>query len=230
MAQMSDPKKDITRRMPADARREAMLRDAAALFAERGLDISTREIADTLGVTQALIYKHFASKDDLVERTLEMAFAPRDVKSGPWIDPDKPLKDELLRFYIGLSARAGQQRMKLFIRAGLDGRSWPTRRGSALTKHLFLPVISALRRDAGLPGLSETPPMRGERELCMMLHASVVFLGIRQHIYGMEMPDDLSDVVALYVATFLTGAVAAIRDLHADGAASLAVRLAAPNG
>ena len=224
---MNDTKKEIRRRMPADARREAMLKDAAALFAERGLDVSTREIADALGVTQALIYKHFESKEDLIERTLEFTFAPRDAASDRWIDPNKPLNEELLNYYVGLSARAGQQRMKLFIRAGLDGRSWPTRRGSALTKHLFLPVISALRRDAGLPGLSETPPMRGERELCMMLHASVVFLGIRQHIYGMEMPDDLSDVVALYVATFLTGAVAKMRDLHADGAASLAVRLAA---
>ena len=225
---MIDRNSPPKRRLSADRRREQMLAAAGDFFSERGLDVSTREIAEALGVTQALIYKHFASKEDLVEQTLAQAFAPWNDAGGPWIDGGKPLHQELCRYYSDLAARASHQRMRLFIRAGLDGRSWPTRRGHALTRNLFLPLISALRSESGLPDAEARPPMRGERELCMMLHASVIFLGIRRHVYGMDMPDDLSDVVALYVATFLEGAPATMRGLHSDQSGSLSVRLATP--
>ena len=225
---MTDLGPSAKRRLPAGQRREAMLTAAAEFFAEHGLDASTRDVAEALGVTQALIYKHFASKEDLIEQTLAHAFAPPNEADGPWIDFEGSLHDGLLKYYSHLAARTSHQRMRLFIRAGLDGRSWPTRRGHALTQRLFIPLIAALRDKAGLANLSDRPPMRGERELCMMLHASVVFLGIRRHVYGMEMPDDLSDVVALYVKTFLDGAEPALRRLHEAGAESLSVRLATP--
>lgn len=215
--------------MPADERRKAMLDDAAVHFAEFGFESATRDIADALGVTQALIYKHFASKEDLIERTLERNFAA-NADDGPWIDPDRPLKDELLRFYRGFVGRSSEVRMRLFIRAGLDGRSWPTRRGHSLNRGLFLPVIAALRAGAGLPGFDTYPAMRGERELVMTIHASMVFLGIRRHIYGMLMPDNLDDVVGLYVTNFLAGADTTIRALHDDGEESLTIPFAAgPN-
>ena len=215
----------IQKRLPADKRRAVMLDAAAAYFAKHGLEATTRDIAGALGVTQALIYKHFASKEDLIESTLARVFAPKN-QNAPWIDPAQPLEGQLLTYYTGLASASSEQRMRLFIRAGLDGRSWPTRRGNALTHNLFLPCIEGLRRLTNLPGLATTPPMRGERELAMMLHASIVFLGIRRHIYGMKMPRDMGDVVTLYVKTFMAGAVPAMTLLHAGGDDSLTVPLA----
>jgi len=215
--------------MPADKRRKAMLDDASVHFAEYGFESTTRDIADALGVTQALIYKHFESKEDLIEQTLERNFAA-NADDGPWIDPDRPIRDELLRFYCGFVGRSSEVRMRLFIRAGLDGRSWPTRRGHKLNSGLFVPIIAALRVRAGLPFFDTLPAMRGERELVMTLHASMVFLGIRRHIYGMVMPDNLDDVVGLYVSNFLAGADSTIRGLHNDGEDSLTIPFAAgPN-
>ena len=198
---------------------------AAEYFAVNGLDASTRDIAHALNVTQGLIYKHFSSKEDLIEQTLAWAFA-MDPADAPWLDLTHGLEAGLLQYYTQLTSKTSEVRMRLFIRAGLDGRSWPARRGTALTQNLFLPIIAELRRDAGLPDLSHVAAMRGERELVMMLHASVVFLGIRRHIYQTPMPDDLSDVVALLVATFVAGAVPAIRSLHENGQKSLREPLA----
>ncbi len=141
-----------------------MLADAAVHFAEHGFESTTRDIASALGVTQALIYKYFDSKDDLIERTLERMFG-RDPDDGPWINEKCPLREELLRFYSDFVSRSSDIRMRLFIRAGLDGRSWPTRRGHRLNTGLFLPVVAALRTDAGLPELGTKAAMRGEREL-----------------------------------------------------------------
>lgn len=216
------------RRFPADTRRAEILRKAAEHFADHGFSASTRQLAASLGVTQALLYKYFASKDELIDKTLEAAFGGDDDQS-PLIDPAAPPGQTLESFYRRFVARSTETRMRLFIRAGLDGHSWPTRRGNALTRRLFLPAIAALRQAASLPGLEARPPMRGERELVMMLHASMVFLGIRRHVYGMPMPDNLDDVVGLYVRTFMEGALPAIRALHEAGEDSLGVTLLAPS-
>ncbi len=203
-----------------------MLEKAAVHFAAQGFDSSTRDIAAALGVTQALIYKHFDSKDDFIEKTLQLALGDVSIKTAT-IDPGLELTDMLSTFYRSFVANATETRLKLFMRANLDGRSWPTRRGNVLTNHLFVPVISALRAAANLPTVEDQPLMRGERELTMMLHASMVFLGVRRHIYRMPMPDNLDDVVDLQVKTFVNGAIDSIRDLHASDQESLKVRLLA---
>lgn len=202
-----------------------MLDQTAPLLAERGFAVSTREIAAQLGVTQALIYKHFASKEDLIESVIARTFARRP--SGPSVlaDTSRPLAERLVAFYSRGNDRDQGARIKLFVRAALEGWPLPVRRGTALTREVFEPVIRALRAEAHLPDLEVLPMTRGERELAMMLHGSIVFLGIRKHIYRMPMPDDRDVVVALYVAIFLGGAREALRRIHAgEMGAGLEVR------
>ena len=54
-------------RIPAAARKASIIRSAAAeIFGEKGLSgTKTREIAARAGVSEALIFKHFPSKEDL---------------------------------------------------------------------------------------------------------------------------------------------------------------------
>lgn len=211
-------------RFPAEERIAAMLQGAAEHFAAHGFESPTRDIAKALGVTQALIYKHFKSKDHLIEMTLQSALG--DVSVDPdKVDADLPLTEMLARFYKPFVTNSTETRMRLFMRANLDGRSWPARRGSALTNALFVPIISVLRREAKLPGIEELPPMHGERELVMTLHASMVFLGIRRHIYQMPMPDNLDNVVDLQIKIFAGGAKAAMRSIHQGDDEALRVRL-----
>lgn len=98
------------------------------------------------------------------------------------------MREALLTYYLDFVARSTEERMRLFIRAGLDGRSWPARRDHALTRNLYLPAIARLRAEAGLPGTDALPPMRGEREPVLMLHASTAFLGIRRYVTGCRCP------------------------------------------
>ena len=215
------------RRLPASQRRAIMLAAAAVYFAKHGFAASTRDLAEALGVTQALIYKHFESKEDLIEKTLESALGQSDGGPG-WVGSPETLQADLTAFYRRFVARSTETRMRLFMRAGLEGLSWPTKRGHALTQKVFLPVIVALRQAAGLPGFDASPAMRGERELVMALHAGMVFLGIRRHVYGMPMPENLDDVVDLNVRTFVAGAVPGIARLHAEGGDSLTAQLLVP--
>ncbi len=53
------------RRSDARANRAALLRAAAQLCAERGIDVPFDEIAQTAGVGRATIYRHFPTREEL---------------------------------------------------------------------------------------------------------------------------------------------------------------------
>jgi AcrR family transcriptional regulator len=64
------------RRLPAEARRAAILAAALPLFAARGLDgTTTRDLARAAGVTEPVLYRHFPSKDDLFAAVLDAGVA-----------------------------------------------------------------------------------------------------------------------------------------------------------
>jgi AcrR family transcriptional regulator len=60
------------RRLTAEARREAIVEAVRDVFAEKGFDgTTTRELAKAAGVSEALLYKHFPSKESLYAAMLE---------------------------------------------------------------------------------------------------------------------------------------------------------------
>ena len=215
------------RRLPRGEREKRIVEAAAALFAEVGFEAPTRALAGRLGVTQALLYRYFPSKEQLIERVFEQAFARLQSHA-----PDPGLSDRtislevrLIGFYRSYLARISFTAMRLFVRAGLDGGDLARRFSVPLTERLLAPVIEELRHAAGLPGSDVRPLMRGERELAMALHGGVVFLATRKYVYAMPMPDDLSDLVALQVRTYLPGALEELRRLHGNaGEPTLTVR------
>lgn len=208
------------RRLRPAERSRRIVEEAASFFAEHGLETSTRELADRLGVAQALIYRYFPSKQALIERVFETTFVRLwdDAWDALIADRARPLKERLVGLYIAYMERADSVAVRLFVRAGLDGADMARRYSVPLTDQMLRPVIAELRADCGLPNFERRPMMRGERELAMILHGAVVFLGIRKHVYGMPMPDDMSDLVRLQVGTFLEVARDQLRRLHTGNA------------
>lgn len=216
-------------RISGDERRASIVEAAAKLFSERGFAGSTREIAAAIGVTQALLYRYFPSKQVLFDAVMSTRFEARWKREwDEWLeDRGEPLERRLTRFYEAYRGRSDAVNMRLWVRAGLDGRQVPGRFGGQRTRRVFAPIVRELRHEAGLPDLAACGLMRGEREIVMALHASVIFLGIRRHVYQMPMPEDVSDLVALYVRTWLPGAIAQVTLLHRSGAdPALVVRVA----
>ena len=59
-------------RLPANERREAIVKEAIRLFAEKGFrGTTTRELAAAVGVSEPVIYQHFAAKKDLYAAIIE---------------------------------------------------------------------------------------------------------------------------------------------------------------
>jgi TetR/AcrR family transcriptional regulator len=71
---------ESTPRMTAAERREQLIRAAIGLFAARGFNgTTTKEIACAAGVTEALIFRHFPTKEALYEAILRWQVENSDV-------------------------------------------------------------------------------------------------------------------------------------------------------
>lgn len=220
------------RRLKHEERRQNIIDTASAFFAEHGFDGSTRALARQIGVTQALLYKFFPSKDALVEAVLAHVFSDHgDTRSIAILSDEAiPLTERLTRFYQAYAGRFSYVNLRLMVLAGLSDLGVARRKSFVLTERVLAPVCLALRQTNGLPGFDTTPMTRGERELAMSLHGGIVFIGIRKHVYQMALPDDLGALVELHVRTFVDGAAAAQRMvLHEAGHDTLAVPLLNPN-
>jgi TetR/AcrR family transcriptional regulator len=71
--------------MPADERRRQLIRTAMQVFARRGFaGTTTREIAAKAGVTEAVIFQHFATKEDLYTAIID--FKASESRADVWIE------------------------------------------------------------------------------------------------------------------------------------------------
>jgi hypothetical protein len=121
--------------------------------------------------------------------------------------------------------------VRLFVRANLEGRPVAGRFAAPLTERVLRPLVAGLRAEAGLPGLDERPMTRGERDLAMTLHGSLMFLGIRKHVYRMPIAEDWRELVPLQLRVWLPGAIRELRRLHgASAEPSLTVEQLRPRG
>ncbi len=210
----SSPEK--RKRLPRGARKMRIVRDAAAYFAANGFAASTRDLARDMGITQALLYRYFPSKDDLIDHVFQTVFIDRWKPEWDVILADRTRSSEerLILFYCGFLGNVSYVTLRLFMRAALDGMKFPDRYTFSLNDRILEPVVAGLRDALGLPGFDKIPLFDDERELAVMLHGSIVFTRIRKFIYDTPLPDDPEAIVALQVKTFLPGALHQLEQLH----------------
>src|SRR5262249_6203546 len=58
-------------RLPPAARLELILSEAIIFFADHGFEAQTRDLAARIGVSQALIYRYFRTKADLIDKVYQ---------------------------------------------------------------------------------------------------------------------------------------------------------------
>ncbi len=80
-------------RMAGDQRRLQILRVAVSLFSRQGFGgTTTKKIADAAGVSEAMVFRHFANKEELYAAILD-----HKACSGDAIDPELMVADALKR-------------------------------------------------------------------------------------------------------------------------------------
>ena len=91
--------------MKGDKRREQILQTAVDLFSQRGFKgTTTKEIARAAGVSEAMVFRHFATKDELYTAILDNKSCSDGVHRFPWEANEKlqeaiTAKDDFTVFY-----------------------------------------------------------------------------------------------------------------------------------
>jgi AcrR family transcriptional regulator len=202
-------------RMTREDRIAHIISGATEFFAEYGMSGQTRDLAARLGITHALLYRYFPSKQALIERVYQDVFLER--WSADWepnlADESRSVADRLVEFYLSYARMIlTKQAVRIFVYSGLNRSTIPKRFLRRIEERVFRPLILALRRELGYADISLVPLTEAEREMFWHLHGSIFYLGIRRWIYGLPVPVDLDAAVRQRCLSFLLSAPELMRE------------------
>jgi AcrR family transcriptional regulator len=127
-------------RRDAERNRQRILKAAAEVFTERGLDVSLDEVARHAGVGVGTVYRRFGTKEDLVEalfvdRIEEMAGLAEDAAKIP--DPWSGLVYFMERAAERMAGDVGLRQMLMFATYGGDLTRYARERNAPLVRRLL---------------------------------------------------------------------------------------------
>ena len=202
--------------MRAADRERAIVDEAIRFFAERGFEGQTRELAKRMGITHSAIYRHFPSKEALIERVYQEVYLSRwSPDWGPMIrDRSQSLEARLTRFYLDYVERVFEYNwVRIFVFSGMKSFGITGRYLDIVRREIIEPAAAELRHDLKLPDAKAHPLSERETEMFWGLHGRIFYLAIRKFIYETPIPSDLDEIVRDAVQTFLDGARATMPKL-----------------
>lgn len=154
--------------LPPDERRRALIDATCTLLLEHGSSVSTRQIAEAAGVAEGTIFRVFASKQELVDASIEHVLCPETV-IGRLRHVDASSLDDAVTTIIGLLLdHIGQTRalMHLLDRQRSEDEAptdkpWRGHHGKGHRGHLHAELVGAIE-DALVPhaaAISVTPAL-----------------------------------------------------------------------
>ncbi|WP_162300775.1 TetR/AcrR family transcriptional regulator [Alkalilacustris brevis] len=200
--------------MEPEKRKKLLVEKAVEFFSEEGFEAGTRELARRLGVSQPLIYRYFDSKDDLVNEVYRKVYVSQwnDAWTATICDRQLPLRARLLDFYESYSQAIFNRRwMRIFFFAGLRGLDINTRYIGRVGELIIKPICGELRHEIGLS--RDMPITDAEMELAWIMHGTMFYQGIREHIYCTARSVDYSLTATCAVDMYLTTAPPIVREI-----------------
>jgi Transcriptional regulator len=194
--------------MRANEREQFILEEAVRFFAELGFEGQTRELAKRIGITHSAIYRHFPSKEALIERVYEHVYLSRwdDDWADLITDRSRPLESRLTEFYLQYVNRVFHYDwVRIFVFSGLKTFNITTRYLDIVRQQIIEPACGELRHELGLPTPDEAPLSERETELFWGLHGRIFYLAIRRFVYATPTPTCLDDIVRDGVKSFMIG-------------------------
>jgi AcrR family transcriptional regulator len=194
-------------RLPGEERRRQIIEAAATLFSRKGFrGTTTREIAGAVGVSEAMLFKHFATKEELYAAIIETRSHGRRVLDAAVAAAEREDDAEVLRTLAREMierTRTDATLMRLTFFSALEGH--------ALSDMMFRSRVQQL--DEFLSRYFEKRIAAGAFRSLDALQAAWNFLGMvayhvqRQELFGQKPPRHLTTERAVeeMVALFLHG-------------------------
>jgi AcrR family transcriptional regulator len=202
--------------MRAAEREKVILAQAIRFFAEHGFGGQTRELAKRIGITHSAIYRHFPSKEALIERVYEHVYLGGWQKhwAGLILDRSRPLEARLTQFYCEYSDRIFNfDWVRIFVFSGLKSFDINARYLKVVMETIGAPALLEMRHELGLP--SQSPITPREQELFWGLHGRIFYIAVRKFVYGTAVPEGAERhvVIADGVHQFMLGARQTVDDI-----------------
>ena len=188
--------------MSTGDRRRQIIDGAIKFFAQHGLDGQLRQMTKELGITHALLYHYFPTKDALIKQVYEDVFESRWKPEWEDLLDDKKRspKEKLIAFYTDYSATfLTQDFVRILIFSGLSDRSISNRFMGMLREHLIPRLIRETRKHCHRQ--TRTKPSNRELELLMGLHGGIFYIAMRRWVYGQAIYDVTSPQAELAIIT-----------------------------
>jgi AcrR family transcriptional regulator len=201
----------LRRRLAPEDRARMILEGAIIFFAERGFEGQIRDLADTLGVSQALIFTYFGNKGTLLERVYDEVFLSRwrDTWLDDLRDRAQPLQARLEAFYLSyLDAIDEPIWIRIVLHSGLAGNELTTRYVSRRVEEILQTLMVEVRSDFG--SALATMEDADLYERIWDLQASFIYSLIRKHVWQLPVMEDRPRLVAGRVEQFLRGLSASV--------------------
>lgn len=199
-------------------RERVILEAAIRFFAEHGFEGQTRELAKRIGITHSAIYRHFPSKEALIERVYEHVYLSRwqDHWAGLIKDRSRPLEVRLAQFYREYAEHIfDYDWVRIFVFSGMKSFDITKRYLAIVSDRIIEPAVIEARRELDLPSPAHAPITERERELFWGLHGRIFYIAIRKFVYGTPVPERLDDVIEDATREFMSGAPHVLRRIVA---------------
>ncbi|MBN8968740.1 MAG: TetR/AcrR family transcriptional regulator [Rhizobiales bacterium] len=202
--------------MRAADRERFIVDEAVRFFAEQGFGGQTRELAKRMGITHSAIYRHFPSKEALIERVYEEIYLSRwsPSWSGLIRDRSQPLQARLVQFYLEYVEQVFEYNwVRIFVFSGMKSFDITGRYLAIVRREIIEPACAELRHELKLPSKEEVPLSEREVEMFWGLHGRIFYMAIRRFVYQTPTPKQLDAIVIDAVRAFLDGTKALMPEL-----------------
>lgn len=201
------PDEQRRERLSSEARRAQIIDTALTIFAEKGFaGTRTREIAETAGISETLIFQHFQTKDGLIRAALAALFHSHPV-GGELQEELKHSDDEgffrVIAMHFIEHNRKDPRIMKLVLHSSLEGRHF-----GELTQDDTGPSMLNLISGYIQKRIDEGAFVKVNAEIAARLFVETVFMYIADQaatISGPRLPYSDSEVVETLVGIYLGG-------------------------
>jgi len=206
--------KSVRRRLAPEARAEMIIDSAVTFFAEHGFDGQMKDLAAQSGVSQALIFAYFGSKQALIEKVYDRVYVSRWEQKWQVLLEDRTrlLENRLIDYYKDYLAAIDEPIwIRIALYSGLSGNELTRRYVSERVEN----ILRTIARETCETFAIDKQHCR-ESDLYEMvwdLQASFLYGLIRKHVWRLPMMEDSDRLVRIRVRAFLDTLTARQREL-----------------
>jgi AcrR family transcriptional regulator len=197
------------KRLGPQEREQMIVAEAVRYFAEHGFEGETRELARRIGVSHALIFRYFPTKQVLIDRVYEEVFLRRwNPEWEEWLDDRRvPLRQRLRRFYEAYYRAVDEYEwIRIALWSAMRRVNIVERYLGLVRKRLIQRIATELRAHYKLAPPEVIPLTALELQLVWNFHAFAIYALISKYVYGVKMPLTADPAIDAQIDLFLAGA------------------------